>query len=422
MRARFVGLALVVAGFSVHAAGASDIQAVTSIQSIGICNAFGDGDVVVPGTATCLSLYGDPLAHTHPSQVGITPVSDKPAVRARAAFRYDRALDTQSMARWSRMRRVGGVGPHSGAYNDGGLALAPPSQSAATAQDAPLPDFMQSYLQIGNVRLGRSASAFNVGPNYSLGEALPALQRDIGADVLSYTVASDTGFAATVALENNPRLIDPLGDAQAFAIANDRDTDQSTLPDDQSTLPDIVASLAIGRDWGSAQIAGAVHPLNRIGESEGSALGWAVAGGMTLNLPFLAANDELSFQAVYSDGALVYNGIGNTLPGISTTDAHKGVDGEIETSKALSLSGGLLHNWSPHLSGSISGAYVRVDQPENQAQDLNDFGAYNIKGNLLYKPVDDLIIGAELGYQHVDVPGKQSDGSVGAALRVKRDF
>ncbi len=407
------------ADFVIGAAMALESKTITPAHFVRVCNAFGEAYFTVPGSRTCLAFDNTGTARGSQSDSAY-PQNDAMPVAANAFLNQATTTDMSAMNDWGRVRAfaLGVDAPASAAQTDSDLtaqaintlAILPASQLVRRQPG----QWMLSYLKRGGLTLGRAPSAFNLRAGNGFGPSIAAFGPGVHADVLSYTITSGTGVAATLSLENNGRSIKPgvIGKALAFSPAAD-----------QSTLPDVVAALSIANDWGSAQIAGALHPLNRIDDTNENATGWAIAGGMTLNLPFLAANDTLSFQAAYSDGALVYNGVGSELAGLPpTADAQVESGDSVKTSTALSLSGGVTRKWNARLSGSVSGSYLRVDQPNGGAGALDDFGAYNIIGNLQYSPADDLVIGAELGYQSVKPEGKPRSSSLGAILRLKRDF
>ena len=79
--------------------------------------------------------------------------------------------------------------------------------------------------------------------------------------------------------------------------------------------PNFVANLRVDQAWGSAQIMGAIqqdratyyggagapttgHP--------GDEIGWAIGGGLKLNLPMIGHGDFLIMQGNYTEGAIGY--------------------------------------------------------------------------------------------------------------------
>ena len=86
-----------------------------------------------------------------------------------------------------------------------------------------------------------------------------------------------------------------------------------------NALQDIVANLRVDQAWGSAQIAGAVRPMdgsyfgrpNRWARRverpwRATSIGWAVTAGIRLNAPMIGPGDYFQIAGVYAEGATRY--------------------------------------------------------------------------------------------------------------------
>jgi hypothetical protein len=172
--------------------------------------------------------------------------------------------------------------------------------------------------------------------------------------------------------------------------------------------------------------------------------GFAIQGGLKLNLPFIAAGDLLYLQAAYSEGGLLYTGapgaIGYELNAgsygnrfaVNTNDAAVDAFGRLHLTKSWSASGALLHYWTPQIRQSIFGSYSKVDYDSilrtgfgpagvlpiasvngvtnfgNLAAlslnpTLRDFHESVIGSNVIWSPVKDLDIGLEGLYQRITI-------------------
>jgi hypothetical protein len=70
---------------------------------------------------------------------------------------------------------------------------------------------------------------------------------------------------------------------------------------------DVVGNVRIAQAWGSAQLMAAAHE-DVSSVTNTTKWGYAVGGGVTVNLPMIAAGDTINLQAVYSKGAVAYAG------------------------------------------------------------------------------------------------------------------
>ena len=92
-------------------------------------------------------------------------------------------------------------------------------------------------------------------------------------------------------------------------------------------MPDLVATLNVTQGWGSAQLSGAVHEITASSAGAAAKLdskyGFAGQAGVKINLPMLAAGDELWLQGAYAEGALSYLGAGDvTIGGVKVAAAN----------------------------------------------------------------------------------------------------
>jgi hypothetical protein len=220
----------------------------------------------------------------------------------------------------------------------------------------------KAFIQWGGLTAGRFQSFFDFyadNDNYhGMGDS------DTTTQGLAYTYAFGNGFSATLALEdgierrnvigsvgsttqgavfanvgsaafNNFSLAFPASGNPIFASGvafpgafNAFDTGQ------RQNTPDVVGALRVDQAWGSAQVSAAWHHVSMQGSvtntfftnSAGipvtpvapgassvnggfgalTAEGYAVQGGVKINLPMLAPGDDIWFEGGYSHGATTY--------------------------------------------------------------------------------------------------------------------
>jgi len=173
--------------------------------------------------------------------------------------------------------------------------------------------------------------------------------------------------------------------------------------------------------------------------------GWAIQGGLKLNLPFIAPGDLLYLQAAYSEGTLNYtraqaaissetnsSNFNNTF-NVNLNDAAVDAFGRLRLTKSWSVVGALLHYWTPQIRQAFFGSYSKVDYDSilrtpfgpagvlpiaslptgvtnfgntvNLALSpvLRDYNVAVVGSNLIWSPVKDLDIGIEALYEAIRI-------------------
>ncbi len=153
-------------------------------------------------------------------------------------------------------------------------------------------------------------------------------------------------------------------------------------------------------------------------------------GALKVNLPMIAAGDNLVITGVYGEGALNYV-TSNQFGGSSLAQGAGGVgliagDAVLNTdtrslrlTKAWAISGGFQHFWTPTLSSTIFGSYGQVDQPGVNPRSIfnpvRDFTMWSVGVNTIWQPVRGLNIGVEGAYVAFDPKGRILDTNKAAA-------
>lgn len=194
-------------------------------------------------------------------------------------------------------------------------------------------------------------------------------------------------------------------------------------------FPDFIGAATYTDSWGSAQVSAATHLVNTfLGASGNSdyatAMGWATAGGFTINLPKLGTGDSMTLQGAIGDGALNYiatNPIdNNTLPGgadavIATT---AGGGQKLQLARAWSVSGGLTHNWSPQWQTNVNLSYLDV----GQLGPAYNFSNVDVQASHIYFPTQNLQFGIELEYKRIQPEMGAIGNALVGLLHIERDF
>ncbi|MGL4325003.1 MAG: porin [Beijerinckiaceae bacterium] len=430
-------------------------------EYVRVCSAYGAGFFYIPGTETCIKV-GGLVRYQYEFRQQKIATSAATGTRAQMNFEFDVRNATaygtlRTFARLSVARRTGTA--FSGTQGRLGQAI----NSTATVQSGvndsqTVVALDKAFIQFGGLTAGRAASFFDFyadAGTFSDG----MVGSNVGStNLLAYTAVFGGGFSATLSLEDPiERRSGVLGSGPVLApaIANINDFRYSAV-----SAPDIVAALRVDQSWGSAQLSGALHQVRSIATAypgpglTASKWGWAVQGGLKLNLPMIAPGDQLWLQAAYANGATSYGGMTNLIAGATPTSNIGGVlpttladgfadaTGRLSLVKSWSIAGAFIHYWTPALRSGFYGSYGQVDLPasanlmsltDGRARDYN---AWRVGTNLTWSPVPNFDIGADVGYTKgtyrggvgtsLDVangaPLIKSVGQWHAVFRVQRGF
>jgi long-subunit fatty acid transport protein len=108
------------------------------------------------------------------------------------------------------------------------------------------------------------------------------------------------------------------------------------------------------------------------------------------------------------------------------------VTGDLSKGRGWSIAGGLHHYWTPQVRQALVGSYARFDYSAGTATArLVDFKEWRLGTNLVWQPVNELNLGAEVMYVHLDPRGRlivptgesiSSDSAWEGRLQLQRDF
>ena len=482
---------------AVSGASAADlgVKKPSPVEYVKVCNTYGAGFFYIPGGNTCLKIGGRARAEYYFGEnrhAGYNAGSDT-GFRAQGHIQLDARTATEygtlrTFVRLILNSRTGNaVSGTQQRYGDSTVATG----ADFNGQTQTNLDFV-AFIQFAGFTAGRAGSFFDfyTGDLNWQGAASNGQANGIAGatNLFAYTATFGQGFSATISIEDpiRTRQYIATGRDQTLAAGNIALTGRAPLGAVASAgnqsfyggeqLPDFVGNVRYEAAWGAAQIAGAVHeviPTRITGGGAGAAAqavardyGWAVQGGVKVNLPFIGAGDTLWLQAGYGEGtngfinAGGYKGSGNlngSFDGYvaeTTADAlaYIGADGRarIELSQTFAGFAGFEHYWTPTIRQSIFGAYSEVNYGRGVAPQLaGSAGVLAIAGTsisqsyewqvgsrIIWSPIKDLDIGAEVQYQSVGNNNRASNYVGGvlpvnvrldsdqiiARFRVQRDF
>ncbi len=462
---------------AVSGASAADlgVKKPAAVEYVKICNTYGAGFFFIPGSNTCLKIGGRVRAEYQHQQIkhagGGIGNANKSGFRAQGHVQLDARTATEYGTLRTFVRLI--------MNNRSGNALSGSQQRTGLSTVATGGDFYNkvqtnidfvAFVQFAGLTAGRVGSFYDfytgdinwigVSGGGSIGAPSGAV------NLFAYTATFGSGFSATLSAEDglsrrqlvtpginivNPGAAGPFGPSLSYYGG--------------SQMPDIIANVRADQAWGSAQLSGALHEVNTVALSTVAGVntnvsakyGYAINGGLKINLPMLAAGDELWLQASYAKGATMYtvgpqwNGQGSNASGqvdgynaskLADATAYGALPGSLTPSIKLATSyaafAGLLHYWTPTVRQGVFGGYGQVDQGRSAVSVTTPsrFTQWQVGTNVIWSPVKGLDIGAEVQYVSLSnnlraanfaggaFPAnvkKDSDTFIGR-VRVQRDF
>ncbi|MBV8752795.1 MAG: porin [Hyphomicrobiales bacterium] len=328
------------------------------VEYVKVCSLYGEGFFYIPGTDTCIKIggwvrydqyfnatgSGDPLIT---AGGGRNDSFDSPDYFTRA--RTVVSFDVRTQTEYGTLR----------SYYRGGFELT----SNFVSQGAYYTE--RAFVQFAGFTFGKTQSYFDTWAqawSYAHGFlGAGANTAAAGRNLMAYTATLGNGVSWTIAAEDTTSRRGALWDAGTNglsigsfpgpntwngvgyptcgfgSVTSDQNIANTASPLSVSgacatgdyaaqQVPDIVSSLRVDQAWGSAQISGALHqvrgnfygndvqatitqgPTAFTGVRPGDAWGWAVAGGIVVNLPW-NPGDKFWIEGAVGEGTPCYVGI-----------------------------------------------------------------------------------------------------------------
>ena len=292
------------------------------------------------------------------------------------------------------------------------------------------------FVQFGPLTAGVTDSFFNFETTNAF--LSPYGDRSQRLPVLAYTASLGNGVSVTLSAEESG-VTGGIGGSTSNLVNSGAWVRRSVQ------LPDGIANIRVAQSWGTAQISGAIAQYRFANTSctapfafgatcTANRVGWAVSGGVQINLPAIAKGDTFLIQGTYAEGALSY--LGNVTSQSYFGNAN-GV-GTVTARTGWAVVGEFNHFFTPAIRASIIGGYTRLGRnpPANfGANTVNLREAWNIYGQLFWTPVRGFDVGVEVFYQDATfnafgngadlgnrVIGSVNDNGWGGFFRVQRSF
>jgi hypothetical protein len=465
----------------------------TDFENVKVCSLYGDGFYYIPGTQTCMKIGGflrtewdvnagaSFTTFTNGTNAQFTRAGDQLTTRARGVI----TMDVREQTTWGTLRAylAGGwnytsndaptislPGTQVPVAGGGGVVGSAPNGASNTY-------LLRAFIQLGGFTFGKTASFYDFFNTSKYTYQTNFIYQDyagIGVNIYGYTQLLGNGVAATVSVQDptqNERPIVDLtngvaaGSFAGFAPGAGHTIVLGAAPTNDAwqnggfIVPDIVFNVRVDQAWGGAQVAALLHddraryyntplaagaPVNGLVPGvahPGDKWGWAVSGGLELNLPW-AKGDSFAVQSQYCVGDtescyapagtrlqdLAWNLVNNNNKiGFGWVDdaffantAATGGTG-LQLSTMWNIFAAIQHYWVPDVRTSLYGGYVQykanssaVDtlicapihfgtggttaQPAVSATGCADWAAWQIGSRTIWNPVRNLDVGVEALY------------------------
>jgi hypothetical protein len=378
--------------------GTASIMAATSAQGadlpvapepvdyVRICDAYGSKFYYIPGTETCLRVGG--RVRTQVTLNNMADEEDGWGDRADNGYDFRTQgylyLDARTATEFGILR----------AYTE--------LSGYATGGSSETFDLGSTYIQWGGLTMGYLSSNFDFYTGSVWSGPAVRTWSDTTLQQIAYTATFGNGISFTAAIENGESR-EVTNSAIATSYGGTR-------------IPDFVAALNISQGWGQAQLMGALHHVRPAAVGTDEHLGFAVGGGVIVNLP-MAPGSNINFQAAYADGALSYLGAGYSATINGTNVSAFDYFGN-DTSTGYSIGGGIYYQATSTIGLALDGSYLDLDL----ANTANDATAVGVDASVQWEPVSGFVLGGDVGYNNLDIDNVGDFDQIVARFRVQRTF
>jgi hypothetical protein len=438
---------------AVASAQAADLpyKKAAPVEYVKICDAHGAGFFYIPGTDTCLKVGGDVefyysfvankktfagysvvAGHGVLGATNSSKLTNSDGVKARGRVQ----LDARNTTAWGTLRTFVSVQVDHTTGIEKGTATPGSSTDAASVDKA--------YIQFAGFTAGRYQSVFDFYADdwnhWDLDDS------DTSVNGLAYTATFGGGFSATLSVEDRADRLGNYYNGSGNGLAINTTGDQ---------VPDIVGQVNWSQGWGQVQLSAAAHEESSFltavagtGTSlaSKSTWGYAIQGGVEINLPTLAAGDQLWLEGAYTDGALAYQQVNSTRGtsyiqtfngGVIQTDydaiwLSNGAGGyTIKSPTSWSVMAAFQHYFTPTIIGRLTGSYIQVDYSSTAALAAltSSWNRIKVGPQLVWMPVAGFQVGVETLYIRqedkfpIAVAGaKKDEDGYQATIHIERDF
>jgi len=392
-------------------------NAVTASATSSVTNNYGTAGNYAIGSAYTLTATGTVAGYTAANGV------DK---RASNIYGWETRARVDLDARTATsMGTVQAVAAIRLARTTGVLEQQGPGQSATSAG----PTLEAAYIRFAGFTFGAARDNFSFMPSTFYGAGHWSSFAN-GAKQLAYTAVLGGGFSATLAIQDatdttaggvvsvgtlsNGILVAP-GNVTPAGAAN------GTIAYSYNNVPQINGRIDFEQAWGTASLMGAMGKAvayNSAATYTKDKSTYAIAAGLKINLPMIAAGDVLWLNAGYADGMTEYT---TNWTSFKSSDTRRNVGGYVvnhpswivtstglETVKSWNAAAVYTHFWAPQWRHSFLGSFGKIDGTTtskalawSQTGAFGDATVWNVGTQLTFLPTKDFEIGVDVLYARV---------------------
>ena len=394
-------------------------KAPAAANYVKVCDAYGAGFFYIPGSDTCLKIGGFAQAEYnifwHSKNSAYTSSTNAALGQLYGGRRLENQISTRARADINLDARTNTELGLLRSY----IELWITNGSYGAAAETTGVSLVRAFVQFGGLTAGRSQSMFDFfAGDYTQNAWLEAAHADSWVNLLAYTFNFGNGITATLSVE------DPSTDSNGLRRSGYTGTAAGRYGGVKT--PDFVGVLAVEQAWGSAQLSGVLHDDFPSDSVLTSKMGYAVQGGVKLNVPALGSATQVALQLAYAKGAMGYL-VANA--GLSRSDyVDFNTNGAVNQASGWAISGGFTHGLTKTLTANLETSYLRYYTAKDNAANT-DFGQFDLAANVSWAPVKGLAITPEVAYRNVSYTTAakaagviKNEDAVITTIRVRRTF
>ena len=399
-----------VAATSAQAADLAPSQPIADpVDYVRVCNAFGVGFFYIPGTDTCLRIAGRVRA-----DYNVFYEFDDNDFEVLNTLGFDDRTDDGY-----RFRSRAYIYLDSRTSTEFGLLRTFTEVYFTHEFDDLTTTLNRAFIQFGGLTFGRTQSFYDfLDGTYGSAQFFNANYSDTTTNVAAYTAAFGNGFSVSLSAEDSTERRIALTDPGGFIPAVTRNLTDAGYGGTRA--PDIVGNIRVDQGWGSAQVMAAGHYIHGGAPSTDDDYGWAVGGGVSVNVPF-GESTSVGIQGAYTQGALSYVAEAPIGPGPGVADAIYTSATDLSLVEAFSVSGGASFAFTPTISLGMQGGYLDVDQASLGGTSYS-FRNWDAEAFVGYAPVSGFTLGVGTQFKYVDTDDFGDGAALSTFFRAQRTF
>ena len=261
-----------------------------------------------------------------------------------------------------------------------------------------------------------------------------------GAKQLTYTAVLGGGISATLAIQDaadttaggvNTTGVNSVGVSPTLSIYDPLGAVNGAPAYAYNNMPQVNGRVDFDQSWGTVSLMGSTGKaiaVNADAAYNQNKSTYAMAAGLKLNLPMIAAGDVLWLNAGYADGMTEYT---TNWTSFKSSDTKRNVGGYvtnhpswivtptgIETLKSWNAAAIYTHFWAPQWRQSVLATYGAIEGTTtskalawSQAGAFGDAKVWNLGTQLTFLPTKDFEIGVDVLYARVEQDIRRFSGT-----------